>query len=121
MGDRHRKTLGQPLAPIVFESRAAAGQVLAAVDDGGALLGYVLFEIAKNRVRLVHVCIDPGQRRAGLARSLVDRVSELYEDLPGISVSCRADYAAASVWLRLGFSCTNERPGKSATGSTLQM
>lgn len=121
MGDRHRKTLGQPLPPVVFETRAAAGNLLAAVGSNGALLGYALYDIAKHRVRLIHLCIDSSRRRSGLARQLVDKISERHGDLPGISVSCRADYAAAAVWPRLNFSCTNERPGKGAAGTTLQM
>jgi predicted nucleic acid-binding protein len=121
MGDRYRRTLGPPLPPVVFETRAEAGGVLAAINHEGTLLGYALFEIAKNRVRLVHLCVDSNGRKNGTARMLVDEITHRHGDLPGITVSCRSDYPAAAVWPRLGFSCTNEKPGRGNTGKTLQI
>lgn len=120
LGDKHRDTPGF-LPASVFVQRAAAGHVLAAVDEDGALLGYVLFDVARGRVRLMQACASPRARRAGVARLLVDEISRRYSDLPGIRVTCRADYAAAKVWPRLEFMLVGEVPGRGRDGKPLEI
>lgn len=117
--DRHRQVLG--LFPYgVFDVRAEQGNVLAA-SAGDRLLGYALYEIAKNRVRLVHLCIDPAARGRGIAGRLVDHLSAKHKDLPGIRVRCRIDYDADHLWPKLGFHITNEVLGRGTPPARLHV
>jgi GNAT superfamily N-acetyltransferase len=120
LGDSQRHTLGH-LPRAVFGLRAEEGTLLAAVDDDNTVHGYGLYEVARNRVRLVHLCINPQTRRHGLAARLVDAISDAHADLAGIRVTCRADYDAAAVWPRLGFTLMTERPGRGKERKTLQV
>lgn len=104
----------------VFDLRAEQGNVLAA-SAGDRLLGYTLYEIVKNRVRLVHLCIDPAHRGRGIASLLVDHLSSKHKDLPGIRVRCRADYDAAHLWPKLGFHITIEVLGRGTPPARLQV
>lgn len=111
VADRNRRTLG--LMPHgVFGEFAARGQLLAAVDGEGALAGYALFEVARRRVRLVHLCVEANRRGDGIAKKLVRAISERHADLSGIALKCRRDYAASAVWPSLGFQAMNETAGR---------
>ncbi len=120
LADKHRDTLGF-LPATVFAQRAAAGHVLAAVDEHGGLLGYVVFDVARGRIRLMQACASPLARRAEVARLLVDEISRRHSDLPGIRVTCRADYAAAKVWPRLEFMLVGEVPGRGRDAKPLEI
>lgn len=120
LADRHRDTLGH-LPYEVYRQKAAQGQVLAGVGEDGALWGYTVFDIARGRVRLIQLCVDPGLRKAGVARLLVEAVSDRHRDLPGIRVTCRADYAAAKVWPRLDFTLIREVPGRGRDRKPLEV
>jgi hypothetical protein len=56
-----------------------------------------------------------------VARLLVNAVSERYSDLPGIRVTCRADYPAAKVWPRLDFTLMCEIPGRGRDHKPLEV
>jgi GNAT superfamily N-acetyltransferase len=119
LGDAYKKTLG--LMPRgVYPERAAGGTLIAAVDTTGDVVGYAMYEIARGRVRLVHLCVDKRARGRGVARLLVDEISRRHPELSGIKVSCRADYAASSVWPKLGFVLRNEVPGRGKDKQILQ-
>ncbi len=120
LADKHRDTLGF-LPASVFAQRAAAGHVLAATDEHGALMGYVVFDVARGRIRLMQACASPLARGAGVARLLVEEISRLHSDLPGIRVTCRADYAAAKVWPRLEFMLVGEVPGRGRDAKPLEI
>lgn len=120
LADRHRDKLGF-LPAGVFKQRAAAGHVLAAVNSEHTLLGYAVFDLARGRVRLVQLCVAPRLRRAGVARLLVDEISRRHQDLPGIRVTCRADYVAAKVWPRLDFTLMGEQPGRGHDAKPLEI
>ena len=120
LADDHRDTLGF-LPASVFAQRAAAGHVLGALDVQGELLGYVVFDVARGRVRLMQACASPRARGHGVARALLDEVSRRHSDLPGIRVTCRADYAAAKVWPALDFMLVGEMQGRGRDGKTLEI
>lgn len=101
-----------------FEDRAAAGGLLAVVEDS-QVLGYVLFDLPTNRVKIVHLCVDPKFRGRSVARRLVDEVSTLHQNRFGIELACRRDFPASGLWPRLGFRPVSERPGRAAAGSVL--
>ena len=101
-----------------FEDRVAAGTLLAAVAQG-ELMGYVLFDLPGNRVKIVHLCVDPKYRTSGVARQLVDEVSSRHQTRVGIELACRRDFPASGLWPRVGFHPAGERPGRATAGSVL--
>lgn len=117
--DRQKALLG-PFPYSVFDLRAEDGTVVVATV-GDAFAGYVLYELALSRVRLIHLCVPPDFRRLGIARHLIEYVSEKHANLRGIRVRCRADYAAAAAWPKLGFNLTNEMPGRGSKPTQLQV
>lgn len=117
LADRHRKTLGFMPAQG-FHERAATGTLLGAFIDG-RLAGYVLYDLPGQRVRLIHLCVDPSFRGTGIAKWLVDALSARHSDRLGIALKCRRDWAAAEIWPRLGFSPTRDLPGRSHEGHLL--
>lgn len=101
-----------------FKDRAAAGTLLGAVD-GDRILGYILFDLPGNRVKIVHLCVDPNSRKGGIAKHLVEEVSTLHRDRLGIQLKCRRDFPASSFWPKVGFRPVGDRPGRSQQGHLL--
>jgi GNAT superfamily N-acetyltransferase len=94
-----------------FEEYAAAGGlILARVDE--TAVGYAMFAANDRYVRLVHLYIDEAWRRSGVARLLVEWISNEHRDRPGIRVSSRRDHERRDLWARLGFIRRGERPGR---------
>lgn len=101
-----------------FLERAEKGTLIAAVA-GTKVVGYVLYDLPRDRVKLIHLCIDDHHRGRGIARQLVDEVSTKHRDRRGIELRCRRDYAANGAWPELGFVAVKEAPGRSAAGLPL--
>lgn len=101
-----------------FRDRAAAGTLLGALV-GGELCGYVLYDLPANRVTIRHLCVDPDRQGEGIARSLVDAVSERHSERLGIQLECRRDYPANRFWPSVGFRPVGERPGRGHEGLPL--
>ena len=101
-----------------FRDRAAADTLLATLD-AGRVLGYVLFDLRRNHVKIVHLCVCAEARGRGIARALIEEVADRYSDLSGIVLACRRDYPADSLWPRLGFTPLTDRPGRSNAGHLL--
>src|SRR4051795_8987651 len=57
-----------------FKDRAAAGTLLAA-QQNGRVVGYVLYDLPGDWVKVVHLCVDPAARGSGLARAMIDALS----------------------------------------------
>lgn len=120
LGDAYKNTLG--LMPrAVYTDRAVGGTLIAVTDRNGVAAGYAMYEIARGRVRLVHLCVDKRARGRGAARLLLDEISRRHPELSGIKVTCRADYEASSVWPKLGFVLRNEVPGRGKEKRVLQV
>lgn len=117
LGDSQRETLGF-LPASATRAYAARGQVLAAMDDG-VLLGFATFGLAYDRVRLIHLCVDPSVRGRGIARRLVDAIAELHPDRAEIRLRCRRDFPAHHLWPRLDFVPIGETVGRSRDGHLL--
>lgn len=114
---RHRQILGfMPTAG--FSDRAERGTLLAAVIDDH-VVGYVLFDLPGDIVKIIHLCVNPSERGSGVARCLTDEVSRRYKDYQGVQLSCRRDYEASTLWPRLGFVYKGERPGRGREGKPL--
>lgn len=113
----HRRWLGF-LPNQGFTDRAAKGTLIAAVA-GSAVVGYVLYDLPGDRVKLIHLCVSDRHRGQGVARQLVDEVSARHPDRRGIELKCRRDYPANSAWPELGFVARQEAPGRSEAGHPL--
>jgi GNAT superfamily N-acetyltransferase len=117
LGNLARSTLGQmPFAG--YEDAAGKGTLLLA-HAGDQVLGYALYGLARRRVRLSHLCVDPGWRRHGIARLLIEEISRLHADHLGISARCRHSYNLGDMWISLGFTQRGERPGRGKDSAPL--
>jgi predicted nucleic acid-binding protein/GNAT superfamily N-acetyltransferase len=101
-----------------FADRARKGTLLAAVE-GDATIGYVLYDLPGDRVKIVHLCVARGRRQGGVARALINAVSVRHRDRRGLEVRCRRDFPADALWPRLGFRPVVECAGRSLAGHPL--
>jgi GNAT superfamily N-acetyltransferase len=111
LGDMSRRTLGF-LPQVAFKQAAENGTLLAAVH-GGQVLGYALYSLPRQVVRLTHLCVSENARGQGIARRLADAVSDRHADRFGITLKCRKDYPANDLWPLLGFVAQGEVRGRS--------
>jgi GNAT superfamily N-acetyltransferase len=110
LGDRSRKTLGfMPRGGFI---QAADSRTLLAAIRDDHVAGYALFSLPRQVVRLTHLCVGEGVRGTGVARRLVDAISEKHADRFGITLKCRNDYPASGLWPRLGFEAQGEVKGR---------
>lgn len=112
LAKRNSATLGF-LPDQAFVERAEAGRLLGDVDDAAILRGYVLFDLPRDEIRLVHLCVEPDYRGLGLARALVADVRARHPLRRGIRLSCRRDFPANDLWPKLDFVPLAEREGRS--------
>jgi GNAT superfamily N-acetyltransferase len=101
-----------------FTDRAASGTLLVASLDGSPL-AYALYDLPGNWVKIVHLCVAPGAKGAGLARALVEELSVRHPACDGVTLSCRRSYPAATLWPELGFRPVADRTGRSEEGHRL--
>ena len=113
----HRKWLGF-LPTQGFTDRSAKGTLLAAVR-GTVVVGYVLYDLPRDRIKVIHLCVEEDQRGAGIARALINEVSARHRERRGIELACRRDYPANEAWPHLGFVARHERLGRSDAGLPL--
>lgn len=110
LGDRYKRYLGlYPREAYLVSIRAGCIYGAFYQDE---LIGYVLFALPYADVRLIHLCVDPGYRNAGLARRLIDEIQKRHGDRQGIRLKCRRDYPAHKVWPRLGFQAESLTQGR---------
>lgn len=106
------------LPDSAFKERAHRGTLLVAASED-RVIGYLLHDLPRDEIKVVQLVVDPGHRGVGAARRLVEEVADRHSARRGISLSCRNDYPAHSLWPRLGFAPMGERPGKSLEGKPL--
>jgi GNAT superfamily N-acetyltransferase len=111
LGDFSRRTLGF-LPRVAFLQAADSGTLLAAIRDG-QVLGYALYSLPRQVVRLTHLCVSEDARGQGIARRLVEAISERHADRFGVTLKCRKDYPANELWPLLGFTPQGEVRGRS--------
>jgi GNAT superfamily N-acetyltransferase len=111
LGDMSRRTLGF-LPQAAFLQAADSGTLLAAIRDGH-VLAYALYSLPRQVVRLTHLCVSEDARGQGIARCLVEAISERHADRFGITLKCRKDYPANELWPVLGFTPQGEVRGRS--------
>jgi GNAT superfamily N-acetyltransferase len=110
LGDENSKTLGF-MPHEVYKQAAATGTLVVLVTDGKAI-AYALYSLPRRSIKLKHLCISKQFRKHGLARLLVESISERNGDRTGISLHCRTDYSENKMWPRLGFKRTGTKSGR---------
>lgn len=111
IGDLNRKTLG--LLPHKAYAEMARGGTLLLARRADEIIGYAAYDLTRHHIRLVHLCVDTGFRRQGIATTMVKFISDRHADYPGIKVSCRRSYGLDPMWIGLGFTPRSEGVGKS--------
>ncbi|WP_433828535.1 GNAT family N-acetyltransferase [Actinoplanes sp. CA-015351] len=117
LGNAARSTLGHMPFSGYIDAADKRTLLLAYADD--TAVGYALYALARRRVRLNHLCVDPTWRGTGIARLLVEDISERHSDHLGISARCRRNYRLGEMWIQLGFAQRGERRGRGAKGEIL--
>ncbi|WP_083795836.1 GNAT family N-acetyltransferase [Catenulispora acidiphila] len=117
IGNAARDTLGH--LPFAAYREAAHNGCLLLARDGGEIVGYALYGLTRDHVRLTHLCVRPDYRGLGIGRRLVERIVDERADYPGIKASCRHSYGLGEMWVSLGFSQIGERLGRSDDGHIL--
>jgi len=102
-----------------FQESASKGCILVAQDRDRKIVGYLLFRKSGERLAIVHLCVSNDSRRSGIAKALFDNLRSLSQSFRGITVSCRRDFTAASVWPKLGFVAIQEKRGRGAKDTVL--
>lgn len=95
-----------------FEDAAREEALLAAIDDNGNVLGYVLFRRTQDFAAIAHLCISRERRGTGLVRVLFEAVKARCAREFEIRLRCRRDFAVAALWPKLGFVAAGEAPGR---------
>ncbi len=112
LGKSNSATLGF-LPDGAFDEYVLRGQILIALTPAGICCGYVLFRISRRRVHLSHLCVNPGDRNSGIARALVEHLKSVTKSTYlGISLKCRRDYSANTMWPKFGFIARGEVLGR---------
>jgi GNAT superfamily N-acetyltransferase len=110
LADSASRTLGFLPPPVFIE--AARRQTLLAALSRGRLAGYALYDLPRQHIRLVHLCVAVELRGHSVARLLIEEISKRHHDRLGIILRCRRDYPAHHMWPRLGFQPRNELRGR---------
>jgi GNAT superfamily N-acetyltransferase len=119
LADQSKRTLGfMPRA--VFGHAAAAGMLAAGIYDGH-VIGYALYGLPFQVVKLKQLCVVKDMRGRGVARLLVDAISERHGDRFGITLKCRKDSDENKIWPRLGFESQGVKRGRSRQGYPLEI
>lgn len=111
-------TLG--FLPIgAFQQRVDRGESLVATSNG-LVVGYLtFFKNRREELRVSHLCVDESYRGKGFARQLIDCLVDSNKQAVRIRLNCRADFAEADAWKRLGFVAVGRKPGRKQSGSEL--
>ncbi|MDZ3822670.1 MAG: ribosomal protein S18-alanine N-acetyltransferase [Pseudoxanthomonas sp.] len=102
-----------PWTAGIFADCLRAGYRAWVVDRDGMVCGYGLLSAAAGEAHVLNVCVDPGQRRAGLARALMAR---LLDDARGLGAQRvflevrPSNTGAVALYEALGFHLVSRRP-----------
>ena len=115
---RNSATLGF-LPRAALEEYISKGNVLGAWNDGGKFLGYLLYGSNEEFFRIVHLCVSERSRGYGVARALVEELTQRASTQKTVRLHCRRDFPAHDLWPKLGFIPLGEKPGRSVAGHLL--
>jgi GNAT superfamily N-acetyltransferase len=104
-----------------FHESASKGCILVARerDKDKEIVGYLLFRKSSERLAIAHLCVRDNSRRSGVAKALFESLRSLSQPFRGITVSCRRDFTASSVWPKLGFVAIQEKRGRGSKDTIL--
>ena len=108
-----RRTFTTPwsLAMFVLELSKSSGLCLAATDDGGELLGYLICSRFDTVWHLMNIAVDPSQRRHGIGSALLAQMIERAGPDEEYTLEVRPSNAhAITLYERLGFRAAGRRP-----------
>lgn len=111
LGKEAKATVGF-LKDAPFIERAQKGTLLAASVQG-EVVAYLLYDLPRDEVRIVHLVVGREHRGLGLARLLVEELASEQAHRRGIFLSCRNDFEADKLWERLDLVPLREKPGRS--------
>lgn len=118
LADKYSGTIGFfPYA--AFDRHAANNHIIGCVSEEYGCVGYILFDVARNRAKITHLCVADEFRGQRIPARLLNYLKEITSNLQGIALSCRRDYNLSKFWSNLGFVAQGERPGKAKESSTL--
>ena len=95
--------------------------VLGALTAEGHLAGYLLYAENRDRFRITQLCVAKNFRGQGLARELLDALKVSATTQKVMTLRCRNDFPAHSMWSALGFVPRGEKPGRSKEGHLLTL
>jgi predicted nucleic acid-binding protein/ribosomal protein S18 acetylase RimI-like enzyme len=102
-----------------FEEYAQKGQILICESVEGAVLGYLLYRVSRQRAMIAHLCVDQAHRGIGAANQLIADLKIATKSLTGIGLRCRQDNHAKTLWPKAGFTAMNRKPGRGKDGHEL--
>jgi ribosomal protein S18 acetylase RimI-like enzyme len=96
---------GEPTPNAILEDRAAAGQLYVAVDDEGAIAGFLIWSEKDGLAYIEEVSVHPHHARHRLAARMIDRLADdIRNRLPALSLATFRDVPwNAPYYARLGF------------------
>jgi ribosomal protein S18 acetylase RimI-like enzyme/predicted transcriptional regulator/predicted nucleic acid-binding protein len=112
-----RKTVGF-LTDSAFAQRACQGTLLAALHEQ-QVAGYLLYDLPRDEIRIVHLVVAQQYQGQGLARAMVDAIADDHAERRGILLHCRNDFPADGLWPKLDFVPLGERTGRNIEGKPL--
>jgi hypothetical protein len=112
LGNGKAKRWLGPMPDSGFADRAHKGTLLAAIASGQTV-GYVMYDLPANQVKIRHLCVAGSAERTGVARFMVECLSARHPERRGLEAACRRDYPANGLWPRLGFRPAATRVGRS--------
>jgi ribosomal-protein-alanine N-acetyltransferase len=109
--ERRAFTTPWSLAMFVLELSKPSGVCLAAVDEEGKLMGYLICARYDTVWHLMNIAVDPALRRRGIARALLGQMFERAGADREYTLEVRTSNAPAiALYERFGFRSAGTRP-----------
>ncbi|MGZ4274524.1 MAG: ribosomal protein S18-alanine N-acetyltransferase [Solirubrobacteraceae bacterium] len=109
--ERRAFTTPWSLAMFVLELSKPRGVCLAAVDEQDKLMGYLICARYDTVWHLMNIAVDPALRRRGIARALLEQMSERAGRDREYTLEVRTSNAPAiALYERFGFRSAGTRP-----------
>lgn len=121
LGDANRDRTGH-LPFAAWDDYADKGHLLCIVEPEQAEpIAYLSYRTPRDEVAIAHLVVTDEARGGGLARQLIEHLAHQYAERRGISLWCRRDWPAHTMWPRLGFVPRGDRNGRGKDGGVLTL